>query len=581
MLGRAAIGVGHGVGPAGAVERVVLRVAGQRVVAATAGQVLDARVGVDLACARLAARPRRQGRHDVVARDAIAIGHGVDAARAVEHVVRGAAGEHVVAGAAGEVVDARVRVDLEAARLAAGPRRKRCRDPLQRAAIAVADGVRAAAAVEHVAVAVARQRVVPAAADEVLDARVRVELRRAGLAARPGRERRHDVLAADAIGVGHGVVAVRTVQRVVRLGARQRVVSAAAGQVLDAYVGVVLGRGRLAARAGRQRCHDVLPEHAVGVGRRIAAARAVEQVARGVAGEHVVAAAARQALDHHVRVVLERARLAAEPRRERCRDTLAGAPVDVRDDVHAPTAVEDVVPAVAGERVHAAAARQVLDARVRVGLGGARLATGPQRERGHDIRARGTVGVGHPVDAVEALQRVVAGAADQHVVAVAAAQGVGAGAAVDHHGLGTGGREVVLAAEQVDLDGSCHVAAVGHRAGIAVTGDGQRRHGRARGRVEAWDDRDVVGPSDRDRRGRRAVERDQRVGRASERRRSLAHRREAQRHQHHAGRGPCNPSHAAHPPTSKRGSAALSPSSFAGGSPASKRGSARGAAGFA
>src|SRR5581483_10446385 len=199
--------------PRPANERVGVAVSGQRVVACPAGDVLDGGDRVVARGGRVLGPARRQVHRDRAGRGGVA--RGVDAVpagervvaqaagqrvvsvAAVQDVVRAVAGQRVVTAAAGEVLDVRERVGAGAS----GDRGGRGGDGVGRAGVvggvgAVAavhgvvaeagpDDVVAVTAVDHVRVAVARERVVARSSGQVLEARDRVGAGGAGVL-RPG-----------------------------------------------------------------------------------------------------------------------------------------------------------------------------------------------------------------------------------------------------------------------------------------------------------------------------------------------------------------------------------------------------------
>ena len=413
-----------------AFEAVVGAVAHQGVGVGRALQVVDAAVGVALGFAGATDIAQAGGEAGVDAGQGLAVAGGVGAGAADQRIGAAAALQHIVAIAAAQGVgvgiahqqvvvvaafevfnaveavargiaggaEAGIEADGDAAggmRVAGGV-----------AATAAQQGIGTGAAFEHivasaaaqgVGLAVADQRVAEAAAAEVCDAVVRVT---AGIAAggdiaQAGGQRGGDgrigvfvaggVLPAAAhqrVGTGHAfqhIIACAAIEAVVVVVSDQRVVVAAALQVLDRHQHIARGVAGGGDQAGAER--DAHGAAGMRVAGGVAASTADQHIAAGAAFEHVITRAS----------------------------------------------VDEVGVGIAQQLVGMVAAGEVFNVGEGVAGGIAQRRHLVGREAGH--HAGLGVGVAGRIRAVAALQRIGAGQAFEHVVAGIALQCVGAGIA--------------------------------------------------------------------------------------------------------------------------------------------------------
>ena len=445
-----------------ALQHVGAAVAGQHVIARAAGQVLDIGERVALGDAA-AAQTSRQVDGDGGGRRRIA--RRIDTHTAVEHVRPRAAVEHVVARAAGQhvgvavagqrVVVRRTRDVLDIAqrisrRIAAAVHAGRQIDRHARRRGRVIDRIGARAAVDRVGARARDDRVVARArldrparrpcrepvgigrADDVGEVAEDIA---AGVAARHLCRRQVEVdrHARAGIGVGDGVVAGATIERVGTAKAFDDVVPGATSDVVDPG-----GAGQCVGIIGTEDRFDTDIGVALSETARADTGIQVNGDAGGAVGIVGEIAAARAAIQHvgpevrHQRVV---ARAAGQP------------PTGQRSDEH----------------VVIGRADQVLDVDERVAL---RIAarTGPAGDRPADID--GEVGCQIDDDARcrrRIVRRIVAGAAVQRIGAAETGQHVVARAALQHVGVGVTRQRIVEG-------GTGQVLEIGQRVALRVSG---------------------------------------------------------------------------------------------------------------
>ena len=454
--GSAGAGVAGGVGARATVQRVVAQAAfehigagaaGEGVVEVAAGEVLDAdQVVRTRATGGLWSG---DGQADADGAASQQVRGGVAAGATVQQVDAGAGEQHVVERiavavgvAAGD--DAQV-LDVGREHIAAqGPDfvdaagggfddGAAAVDDVDVVAVAAAHRVVAQAAVDHVGVGVAGQRVGKVAADQVLDADQRVGAGTHGvLCARQRQAHRH---CGRRRGIGRRVAASAAVQRVVAGTALEHVVGAIAGQrvVEGAAPEVFDADQRVEARTRgvlrpRQRQADGHCAGGAGVGGGVHPRTAIQRVVPRPALQPVVAAQAQQ------RVVAGAAGqgvVAGGAREQLVAGTQGGCSARPVGELQELDAADGVVAVAAGHAVDDSEA-------LRDGVVGHRV-------------VREVASKGNGVDAGIADDRVVAGAAQQRVVAAAADQRVVAAQAFQRVVATVAGDQIVEVTAAADV----------------------------------------------------------------------------------------------------------------------------------